>query len=72
MKVKELLALMEERGVECSQCQGAEKSHIVSQVLSAPVSHWHTLKERVRERRSGKEALRAAGWVLSTRQRLHL
>merc|ERR1711865_885051 len=35
MKVKELLALMEERGVECQKCQGAEKSHIVTQAREA-------------------------------------
>jgi hypothetical protein len=34
MKIKELMALLEERGLECKDCQGAEKSVIVGQVVS--------------------------------------
>ena len=33
MKIKELMALLEERSVECKDCQGAEKSVIVGQVV---------------------------------------
>ena len=33
MKIKELMALLEERGLECKDCQGAEKSVIVGQVV---------------------------------------
>ena len=32
MKIKDLLKLLEERNVECKNCKGAEKSHIVAQV----------------------------------------
>ena len=35
MKIKDLLKLLEERGVECKNCKGAEKAHIVSQVREA-------------------------------------
>ncbi len=33
MKISELMALLKERGLECKDCQGAEKSVIVKQVL---------------------------------------
>ena len=33
MKISELMALLKERGLECKDCRGAEKSVIVKQVL---------------------------------------
>ena len=33
MKIGELMALLKERGLECKDCRGAEKSVIVKQVL---------------------------------------
>ena len=37
MKIKELLTLLSERGVTCKNCKGAEKSHIVAQVVMMSV-----------------------------------
>ena len=34
MKIGELMALLKERGVECRDCQIAEKSHIIAQASS--------------------------------------
>ena len=34
MKIKELLALLSERGVECKDCNGAEKGEVVKQVVA--------------------------------------
>jgi hypothetical protein len=34
MKTKELLALLSERGVECKDCNGAEKGEVVKQVVA--------------------------------------
>ena len=35
MRIKELLALMSERGVTCKNCKGAEKSEIIQQVKAS-------------------------------------
>jgi len=53
MKVKELLALMEERGVECQKCQGAEKSHIVSQVKG--VMHLAKVDKKAKAKKEKKQ-----------------
>jgi hypothetical protein len=37
MKIGELMALLKERGVECKDCQIAEKSHIIAQASSVSV-----------------------------------
>eukprot|EP00960_Hanusia_phi_P047586 758473-Hanusia_phi.AAC.5 len=33
MRAKELLVLLKERGVECKECRGAEKSFLVQKVI---------------------------------------
>ena len=33
MKTKELLALLSERGVECKDCNGAEKGEVIKQIV---------------------------------------
>jgi hypothetical protein len=65
MKIGELMALLKERGVECKDCRGAEKSVIVNQVLfkslwlaralSPPTTTTHPLSTHTRERERATE-----------------
>jgi len=49
--VKELLAMLKERGVECKDCKGAEKGHIVAQVKAAI----HLSKKKVQKKKKEKK-----------------
>jgi hypothetical protein len=73
MKIGELMALLKERGVECKDCRGAEKSVIVKQVLfkslwlasalsppPPPTLSLHT-RERESARQNGSYVWRGAG-----------
>ena len=54
MKIKELLALLTERGVECKNCRGAEKSHIIGQVRDAIHLPKNTKKAEDKKRNAAK------------------